>query len=153
MRKSILVAYLVTMISFLNSNLMAENKELDSVNFKKILQQMPSFTIYGDNYIITGITLGKTPNNSNSDAKLQFGFKKRLTDATLPWDTYLFFTYKQISFWDIYKESLPFRETNYNPALGLAKAFFRGGELSELLILQYKHESNGKDLEFSRSWN
>lgn len=53
---------------------------------------MPSFTIHGNNYIITGTTLGENPSRENSDTKLHFGFKQRLTNAILPWDTYLFFT-------------------------------------------------------------
>ncbi|WP_445908721.1 phospholipase A [Yeosuana sp.] len=153
MRKRNALTFFVLVIIIFNTNVNAQNKELDSINFKKVIQQMPSFTIHGDNYIITGTTLGETPNSTNSDAKLQLGFKQRLTDAALPWNTYLFFTYKQVSFWDIYKESFPFRETNYNPGLGLVKPFFRDGKLSEFLMFQYEHESNGRDLEFSRSWN
>ena len=126
---------------------------LDSTSFKKILEQIPSFTIHGDNYIISGTSIGQNPTGDNSDAKLQFGFKQRITNASLPWDTYLFFTYKQRSFWEIYKESLPFRETNFNPGLGLVKPFFKNRKLNEIVMVQFEHESNGRDLLYSRGWN
>lgn len=139
---------------FFNQKTKAQsNTAIDSIQFKNVVEEMPSFTIFGDNYIISGTTLGETPNSNNSDAKMQIGFKQRVTNATLPWNTFLFFTYKQKAFWDIYKKSLPFRETNYNPGLSVFKPFFKNGKLNELMMLQYEHESNGRDLEFSRSWN
>ncbi|KAF2509732.1 phospholipase A [Flavobacterium arcticum] len=132
----------------------AQNKLVtDSISFKNIIKEMPSFTIYGDNYLITGSTLGKTPDSDNSDAKFQIGFKQRLTNSALPWNTYAFFTYRQIAFWDIYKESVPFREINYNPGFAIMKPFFKNSRLNEILMFQFEHQSNGRDLENSRSWN
>jgi phospholipase A1 len=69
------------------------NTAIDSIQFKNVVEEMPSFTIFGDNYIISGTTLGQTPNSNNSDAKMQIGFKQRVTNATLPWNTFLFFTW------------------------------------------------------------
>ena len=154
MQKTILSQVLLFSIFLIDSRLYAQEiKIVDSTSFKKILEQIPSFTIHGDNYIISGTTIGQDPTGENSDAKLQFGFKQRITNASLPWDTYLFFTYKQRSFWEIYKESLPFRETNFNPGIGFVKPFFKTGELKELLMVQFEHESNGRDFQFSRGWN
>ncbi|MCO6175911.1 phospholipase A [Flavobacterium sp. NRK F10] len=125
----------------------------DSLYVKNGLNKLPSFTINGDNYFITGSSIEGQPKAENSDTKIQIGFKQRLTDSELPWNTYLFFTYKQKAFWDTYKKSLPFRETNYNPGISVIKPFFKNGMLEEFLIFQFEHESNGRDLEYSRSWN
>ena len=125
----------------------------DSIILENVIKKMPSFTIYGDNYFIAGTTLGETPTSNNSDGKLQIGFKQRLTNKTLPFDTYLFFTYQQTAFWDIFKKSFPFRETNYNPSLSLVKPFYKNGEYNGLFQLAYEHESNGLSGDSSRSWN
>lgn len=130
-----------------------KTEAIDSTRFRDVIKDLPSFTIYGDNYFITGTSTDEHPTSSTSDTKIQIGFKQRITNNRLPWDTHLFFTYKQKAFWDTYKESLPFRETNYNPGLAIAKPFFRNGKLGEIVMLQYEHESNGRDLEHSRSWN
>ncbi len=127
--------------------------KIDSTNFKDIIIQRPAFSIFGDNYIVTGSALNQEPSSDNSDAKFQFGFKQRVTNLVLPWDTFLFFTYRQKSFWDVYKDSFPFRESNYNPGIGLGKLLFDGNRLSGGLWFQFEHESNGRDRENSRSWN
>lgn len=125
----------------------------DSTELENVIKNMPSFTIYGDNYFIAGTTLGETPTSDNSDGKLQIGFKQRLTNKTLPLDTYLFFTYRQTAFWDIFKKSFPFRETNYNPSVALIKPFYKNGKYNGLFQLEYEHESNGLSADSSRSWN
>ncbi|ARS36765.1 phospholipase A [Pontibacter actiniarum] len=123
----------------------------DSVN--QILKQAPAFTIYKDNYIITGTTIGETPTSSNSDVKYQISFKHRLTNASLPLNSYLFLSYTQLAFWDIYNWSSPFEEINFNPGIGLGKLLFKDGKLKGSLALQVEHESNGRDSIWSRSWN
>ncbi|GAB3530968.1 hypothetical protein GCM10027443_12470 [Pontibacter brevis] len=114
------------------------------------------FTIYKDNYIITGTKAGVLPETSNSDLKQQISFKHRLTKPTLPFDTYLFITYTQKSFWDIYKWSSPFKEINFNPGLGVGKLLYRKNRLVGSLALQVEHESNGlggSSEKGSRGWN
>lgn len=125
----------------------------DSLALTDRIRDMPSFTIYGDNYLIAGTTLGETPDANNSDAKLKIGFKQRLTNKTLPFNSYLFFTYQQVAFWDIFKKSFPFREINYNPSLALVKAHYKDGRYNGFIQFQFEHESNGLDADSSRSWN
>lgn len=117
------------------------------------IRKEPPFGIFRDNYFITGAPIGETPTRTNADAKFQISFKHRLTDRVLPFGTYLFLTYTQKSFWDIYQESSPFAETNYNPGLGLGKLFFQNGKLDAFILFQLEHESNGLPTESSRSWN
>ena len=77
-----------------------------------------------------------------------------VTRNTLPWDTHLFLAYSQKSFWDIYKESSPFTEINFNPSIGLGKVFYnKKDEIVGIGAIALEHESNGRDSLFSRSWN
>lgn len=129
-----------------------EVRRLDSLT--RSLQSIPAFTIYKDNYIITGISLtGEKITKYNSDAKFQISLRHRLFRRLLPWKTYLFLTYTQKSFWDIYRKSAPFTENNYNPTLGIGRNFIENGELRGIGYFQFEHESNGRDSIWSRSWN
>jgi len=114
---------------------------------------MPSFGIYKDNYFVVGTTLFKKPTKWNSDAKFQISVRHRVTNSTLPFKTYLFLTYTQKAFWDVFQESFPFRDLNFNPTLGIGKALVRHNRFLGTLSFQFEHESNGKDGEDSRSWN
>ena len=122
--------------------------------FKDSVNQLPYFTIHKDNYFITGIPTNTDINSNTANAKYQVSFKQMITRNTLPWETYLFLTYSQKAFWDIYKESYPFREINFNPSLGLGKAIFdKNDRLKGSAAWSFEHESNGRDSIFSRSWN
>ena len=146
--------YVFILLSFGSFSCFAQMEvSKDSTELKNVIKNMPSFTIYGDNYFIAGTTLGETPTSNNSDGKLQIGFKQRLTNKTLPLDTYLFFTYRQTAFWDVFKQSFPFRETNYNPSVALIKPFYKNGQYNGTFQLEYEHESNGLSADSSRSWN
>lgn len=118
-----------------------------------ILKSMPSFSIYKENYFITGIPMDERTSIHNSDIKMQISFKQRLTNAVLPFKSYLFLTYTQKSFWKIYKKSSPFEETIFNPGIGLGKFIFKRDRQIGILGFKFEHESNGKDSTFSRSWN
>lgn len=113
----------------------------------------PSFGIYKDNYIVVGTNAFEEPTESNSDAKFQVSVRHRITNSTLPFKTYFFLTYTQKAFWDVFRESFPFRDLNYNPSLGFGKALVRDNRFLGAISLQFEHESNGKDGDDSRSWN
>jgi phospholipase A1 len=118
------------------------------------ISQLPSFTAHKDNYFITGIPTNTDINSSTANAKYQVSFKQMISRESLPWDTYLFFTYSQKAFWDVFKESYPFKEINFNPTLAIGKAFFdKNDRLKGIGSVAFEHESNGRDSIFSRSWN
>ncbi|SEP40440.1 phospholipase A [Mucilaginibacter sp. OK283] len=117
-----------------------------------LIKNSPSFTIYKDNYFITGVPVNTQPTKYNSDVKFQISFKQRLTNAVLPFNTVLYLSYTQKSFWDIYRKSSPFAETNYNPSIAISKFFYYKQKLISLSVA-FEHESNGKDSIYSRSWN
>ena len=119
----------------------------------KKFDALPSFGIYKDNYFVAGTDLFCKPTQRNSDAKFQVSIRQRLTNSTLPFKTYFFLTYTQKAFWDVFKESFPFHDLNYNPSLGFGRALTRHNRFLGTIMLQFEHESNGKDGEDSRSWN
>lgn len=118
-----------------------------------ILANSPAFSIYKDNYFITGTTLGEEPSKYNSDIKFQFSFKQRLQNKPVFAGSYLYIIYTQKSFWDVYRASSPFAETNYNPGLMLAKPIYKNDRIKGMLMVSLEHESNGRDSINSRSWN
>mgnify|MGYP003605661214 CR=1 FL=1 len=148
MKKTIIFLILILVSSGVS---MAQSITKDSIN--TILKKAPSFTIFQDNYFLTGIPLNEEATKNSADAKFQISFKQRLTNAELPFNTYMFLTYTQKSFWNIYKKSSPFNETNYNPSIGIGKFFISNNQYLHVVALTFEHESNGKDSLASRSWN
>ncbi len=68
---------------------------------------------------------------------------------------YLFFGYTQQSFWQLYAESAPFRESNYEPEAMLtfySKKDFLGLK-NRINTIGFVHQSNGLGGATSRSWN
>ncbi len=118
------------------------------------LGNIPAFTIYKDNYIITGTSFaGGKITKYNSDAKFQISLRHRLYRKLLPYQIYLFLTYTQKSYWNIYQKSAPFAESNYNPTLGFGRNFIYNRQIRGMGWIQFEHESNGRDSIWSRSWN
>ncbi len=113
----------------------------------------PYFTLFRDNYFVLGTALGEKPTRFNSDVKFQISIAQRLTKSTLPWNTYLFLTYSQKCFWNVFEESMPMRDLNFNPGIGLGKLLIVKDRLIGKMMLLMEHESNGRDGEDSRSWN
>lgn len=119
----------------------------------KMADTSPAFSVYRDNYFVTGIPINKKVTDITADAAFQISIKHRITKQILPFNTFAYLTYSQKSFWDIYAESSPFRDSNYNPGLGLGKFLFRDNKLIGAASIQVMHESNGRDGDDSRSWN
>lgn len=114
---------------------------------------LPAFSIYKDNFFISGISLNERINNETADVKYQISIRHRLTKSRMPFNTFLYLTYTQKSFWDIYAKSAPFRDNNYNPGLGLGRYIIVNNKLTGGTFLQLEHESNGQNDEESRDIN
>lgn len=127
--------------------------EVDEEDILKQIDNMPAFGIYRDNYFTTGVPLNQSINKNTADALFQVSIRHRLTKSRLPFNTFLYLTYTQKSYWDIYDKSAPFRDNNYNPSLGLAKYIIHNNLLKGAAFLQIEHESNGRAGAESRSWN
>jgi len=86
-------------------------------------------------------------------AKFQLSFKYRFFNPDgplarrLPWVDDFYLGYSQVSLWDVYDESSPFKDTNYKPELMYFKEK-QWGELGWIKQLDMqggvRHESNGQ---------
>jgi phospholipase A1/A2 len=112
-------------------------------------QGVDLLTFHRPNYFATGFT-------SRTQVKFQFSIKYEL------WPNRsghaLYFAYTQKSLWDVYAQSSPFRESNYNPELFYSFHHVRPGRTwrgCRLVSEQFgiDHESNGESISRSRSWN
>ncbi|MGO1586131.1 phospholipase A [Mesonia sp.] len=118
------------------------------------IQELPYFSNHLDNYFMSGVPTNRTINHNSANAKYQISFKQILSKESLPYDTYLMLTYTQKAFWNVFENSLPFRDLNFHPTISLGKFVFKkNDELAGIATLSFEHESNGRDSIFSRSWN
>ncbi len=91
------------------------------------------------------------------EAKFQISFKTLLSSNIFGTPLDLYLAYTQRSFWQVYdgEDSRPFRESNYEPEMFFSYPLeipLFGGVI-EQLYFGLNHESNGKDVQKSRSWN
>ena len=111
----------------------------------------------GFNYILpANISTSKEPNQGKqTETKFQISIKKRLYNDLVFKDLDLYFAYTQQSFWQLYDSdnSKPFRESNYAPSLYLSYPLKAHDLFFERVNFGYLHQSNGGDLEHSRSWD
>ncbi len=124
----------------------------DPDSIRRDFRNQPHFGLYKDNYFIFGPSLSHTT-WKNSNVKFQISIAQRLTNATLPWGTYLYLFYSQKCFWNVLEESMPMTDLNFNPGIGLTKPLFAKDRYIGKVSLILEHESNGRDSIWSRSWN
>ncbi len=90
------------------------------------------------------------------EAKFQVSFKVPLFDSFFKKDL-LFFAFTLQSHWQAYNTEIssPFRETNYKPEIfyGVLSDYKLAGWINRLNTFGIEHQSNGRELPASRSWN
>ena len=158
MNRGLLAFFIAINTSLLPDDMLAqlipvdEQKEFTD-SLKHDLQFGPYFGLYKDNYFTVGTTPFRKPTSTNSDVKFQISLSIRLTNAVLPWNSFLFLFYTQKTFWNVFQNSMPMHDLNFNPGIGWSKPFFNKGRYAGKLTMLVEHESNGRDGLDSRSWN
>lgn len=143
---------LIAVCLFSCTNISSQNLTREQV--KDTISDMPLFSMYEDIYFMTGIPLNQEINKETADAKFQISFKILLSRNQLPLDSFLFLTYTQKAFWNLYARSKPFEEVDFKPGLSLGIPIYQTeDELLGMAFLKYQHESNGRQSIYSRSWN
>ena len=150
-QNSLIVIFSIIITFLFINNLTCQSLTKENIK-DSLINKMPSFSIYKDNYFITGVPTNITPTKYNADVKYQVSFKQLLFRKAFKHNSYLFLTYTQKAFWDIYLYSSPFEEINFNPGLGLGKPIIKD-DLKGYLVFMVEHESNGRDSLNSISWN
>lgn len=148
---------------------LSERWELDSTTKKGTFRITPYKPVYitagrwSDNP--NGSPVSENPNYSypflidlgNYEAKYQLSFKTKLLQEIFGRHGDLWLGYTQKSHWQIYNTrfSRPFRETNYEPEvlLNFATPFSIGNVHIRMIGIGFNHQSNGRALPLSRSWN
>ena len=150
---------------------MTERWELDSTSARGTFLITPYKSIY--------VLIGQWSNNRNYqpqsgninpeyssatssdydavETKFQLSFKTKILQSFLWGHANLWVGYTQVSHWQLYnvKLSRPFREINYEPEimLNFPVKFNLFGFKVRMAGVSFNHESNGKSIPFSRSWN
>jgi phospholipase A1/A2 len=96
--------------------------------------------------------------NKSSEALFQVSFKFPLSPPLFDGRVAPFFAYTGKSWWQVYDadRSRPFREYNHEPEIFLAAPGFKGeifGWKHQLTTIGFNHQSNGRSIPESRSWN
>lgn len=137
-----------------NAQILLPKGEVENTDsIKHEMDLGPYFGIYKDNYFAVGTDPFHRPTSTNSGVKFQISIKQRLTNATLPWGTYLYLFFTEKAFWEVFQNSMPMSDLNFNPGIGWAKPFFVKDRYIGKMTLILEHESNGRDSIQSRSWN
>lgn len=131
----------------------AQNDSIKKKTATEIFLSQPNFSMYKDNYFITGTSFKEGPSINNSDVKFQISLKYRINQKPVFDNVYAYMTYTQKSFWEVYQESKPFGDINFNPGVGLIRPYMSKKGRLGYYSLMLEHESNGKDSISSRSWN
>ena len=148
---------------------MAHRWELDSNNTGRTFIITPYRPIY-----IFPARLSSKPNESpvsenpdyvypfkvpldNIEAKFQLSFKTKMLQGIFGDYGDLWVAYTQRSHWQVYNDTLsrPFRETNYEPEviLNFGTNFNVLGFKARMAGVSFTHQSNGRAVPLSRSWN
>lgn len=92
----------------------------------------------------------------NTEVVFQLSLKKDLSFNLFGWNEFITAAYTQKVWWQLYDESGPFRETNYQPELFMTIPTSQRIDDAiglKAVKLGFIHESNGQEGYRSRSWN
>lgn len=110
---------------------------------------------YKTNYLLpaTYNNVNYADERKNVETKFQLSFQKSLSDNLLGLHETFAIGYTQTSWWQTAENSAPFRETNYQPEIFMVMPHFDTESFIKAYQFGLLHESNGRDIPQSRSWN
>lgn len=166
MNKFLIILLVMPLIVFANEkDIIKESLEKREKEDNHSNKTSSLVTAHRPNYILP-ITYMHDPNEGpyqdddelkNVETKFQLSFKFTVFSQIFGSKTDLDFAYTQKSLWQLYnkKNSAAFRDTNYEPELFIS---FRPLDDDWRIFKNYYHfgfvhQSNGRDLPLSRSWN
>ncbi len=146
-------AYIKIKDSFFKENIQKTDDKETNKSIKEIISNTFGIYSYKPNYLLLG-TYDKVSHNdkrSQFETVFQISAKKPIAYDILNLDEIVNVAYTQKSFWQTSRYSSPFRETNYAPEIFVEfpykSKYLKGYKVSLI------HESNGRNGDFSRSWN
>ena len=96
----------------------------------------------------------KRADRNKMEAKFQLSVKKPIVHNLFGFDETVNFGYTHTSWWQLYEDSSPFRETNYKPEVFVTVPYGEKNKTSlKAFTFGLLHESNGQSKPESRSWN
>ena len=130
-----------------------ENKASEDTIFQ-MLSGAFGLRPYKENYLMPFTFDAKSPNSRQDvEAKFQLSLQKEIGYDWLGLDEIYSVGYTQTSWWQVYDDSAPFRETNYQPELFVTIPYKVHKSPLKAIKFGILHESNGQSDPFSRSWN
>jgi len=121
-------------------------------NVKQIFSKEFGLYPYKTNYLLPATwDLNKKIDRRQFETKFQVSVMKPFAKNLLNKNEIYFFAYTQTSWWQTTADSAPFRENNYEPEVFVL--FPLKYNYLDALVLALNHQSNGRDEEYSRSWN
>ncbi len=142
---------------------LSENAKLGTFHLRayKPIYVLPVFYATSDNNEPTSPNPDNrattSQDNKHVEGKFQLSLKTKAMEGVFGDYGDLWLGYTQSSHWQLYNEdnSRPFRETNYEPEASLIfkTNYNLFGLNGRLLGISLNHQSNGRSLPLSRSWN
>lgn len=109
---------------------------------------------YKTSYLLPVSTVFKDIKNRDKfETKFQLSFQKPFIYNLFGLNELISLAYTQTSWWQTSEASTPFRETNYQPELFITFPSFFKNEYFKSYKIGILHESNGRAMPLSRSWN
>ncbi len=144
---------LVRRTEFVNSFITPLENEESHETAKQIISSSFDIYPYKANYFLpVSYDTKERSDRKQTEAKFQLSVRKPITYNLLGMNESINFAYTQTSWWQLYDESAPFRETNYQPELFVTIPYKKDSSLKAYKFA-FLHESNGQGGEESRSWN
>ncbi|PLY06123.1 MAG: phospholipase [Arcobacter sp.] len=131
-------------------------KDKDTVEtIEQILASNFNLYPYHENYLLPfSYDSKKRKGRGQTETKFQLSVKKPISYDFFGFNETINFGYTHTSWWQLYENSSPFRETNYKPEIFVTIPYGKSNKTSlKGFKFGFLHESNGQKEPESRSWN